>query len=329
MSAASLNPSAKKFLCRSAGATHVGLVRTNNEDNFLVTSGDRVLVVADGMGGEAKGEVASSRVIKVIDEALGHASNSAWASEEQVRAALLAAITTSDEQIRAQASLDPACKGMGSTVVALAYLNDVVHIAHIGDSRAYLMRGGALTQLTQDHTFVALLGLTPEQAQKHPLRHVLSRALGHHGQADHLPLSPEEGDLILLCSDGLSGKVPTDVIAQVLQEAENDLQRTVDRLIDETLKTDANDNVTVVLARLSSPKAAPKAAPTSAPALASTPASASKPAPESTSALASVAIPTSASATAPSRARCSRRRAFAWLLCALRERFGRSIGSAR
>ena len=256
MSESTSTLSSKRLVCRSTGATNVGSVRTNNEDNFLVAAKEQVLVVADGMGGAAKGEVASSIVIKVFDTALGLASELNWESEEQIGAALLAAIATADEQIRSHASLNPACEGMGTTVVAMAYLKEFVHIAHIGDSRAYLMREGALTQLTQDHTFVASLGLSQEQAEKHPLRHVLTRALGHRGQPAHSHFAPQDGDLILLCSDGLSGKLSAASIGQILQGgSENDLPAMANRLIDETLKSRAEDNVTVVLARLSKPQA--------------------------------------------------------------------------
>ena len=256
MSLTASKRTSKKLFCRAAGATDLGLVRSNNEDAFLITADERVAVIADGMGGAAKGEVASSMVIANFSEVFGKQDAvELLHTDEDVEAALSAAAAGSDVKIRAHASDNPECQGMGSTVVAFAFLQDLVHVLHVGDSRAYLWREGSLTALTKDHTFVVLLGLEGDQAKNHPLRNVLTKALGSKGRPDHKPVAPVNGDVFLLCSDGLTRMLSEKAIAALLAAATPDnLQQICNRLIDETRKAGAEDNVTVALAYICAAK---------------------------------------------------------------------------
>ena len=228
----------------SAALSHTGKVRSNNQDSGY--AGSNLFVVADGMGGHAGGDVASSIAIAQLAE-LDRPFDSPAAAER----ALGEAITDT-----AAALIDtarPELAGMGTTVSALAMVDDYAVIAHIGDSRVYLYRDGALTQITTDHTFVQRLvdsgRITPEEARYHPRRSVLMRVLGDmspNPEIDTFVMPTQPGDRWLLCSDGLCGVVPDTQTSKALA-ADLAPARTADALLKMALDAGAPDNVTIVL----------------------------------------------------------------------------------
>jgi PPM family protein phosphatase len=227
-----------------AARTDVGLVREHNEDRFLVRPG--LLVVADGMGGAKAGEVAAGLAVEHLERLGGESS----------AAELTGAIEEANRAIRRLAEDDPERAGMGTTITA-AMLGDgsVAEVLHVGDSRAYLLREGELRLLTRDHSMVAELvdrgTLTPEEAETHPQRNVITRALGAEPEVrvDHLQQELQPGDTLLLCTDGLSAHVPEAEIEAALNAAPS-LDAAVDALVALANEAGGTDNVTVLLARV-------------------------------------------------------------------------------
>jgi protein phosphatase len=232
----------------------VGLLREGNED--AAYAGPRLLAVADGMGGHAGGEVASRIAIESI------ASLDDDVPGTDVLAALRDAITSAQHGIRDRVDGDGTLEGMGTTLTALLWTGSRLGVAHVGDSRAYLLRGGALEQITHDHTYVQELvdagRITADEAHAHPQRSLLTRALD--GRDDpHPDLSVREvraGDRFLLCTDGLCGVVSDETIGDAL--ADGTPGDAADRLVELALRGGGPDNVTVVVADvLDSPPDAP------------------------------------------------------------------------
>ena len=232
---------------RYAVRSDVGLVRANNQDSAY--AGPHLLMVADGMGGHAGGDVASSLAIAAFapldDEA--HGPDDALAELER-------ATEAAREKIVARSEVEPELAGMGTTVTAILRAGNKLAMAHLGDSRGYLLRDGELTQVTVDHTFVQHLvdtgRIKPEEAEHHPQRSVVMRVLGDFDVDVTPDLSVREarpGDRWLLCSDGLSGFVSHDTIAETLRE-QSDLDACADRLVQLALRGGGGDNVTVVVA---------------------------------------------------------------------------------
>jgi protein phosphatase len=230
---------------RFAARTHVGLVRDGNEDAMY--AGPRLLAVADGVGGSVAGEIASKIAINTLSPLDGDPTVTDPA------AALRDATQEADIQLRDAIAGDPGLAGMGTTLTAILWAGDQVGLAQLGDSRAYVMRGGELSQLTRDQTLVQSLvdegQITAEEALVHPRRSWILRALDGRGEADPevQMLTPVAGDRYLLCSDGLSDYVDVATIASVLAEG-GDLQATCDGLVDRALAVGAPDNVTCVVA---------------------------------------------------------------------------------
>jgi protein phosphatase len=236
----------------SFAGTDVGLARSGNEDSHL--RGRTVFAVADGLGGHQGGEVASAMAV----EPLAALDGRAFADADKAAEALTAAIRAANQAILQRGRSDPELWGMGTTVTAAAVAHDrVLQLAHVGDSRAYLLRKGApLRQLTTDHTVVAEAVerglLTRQQAAIHPQRGVVTRAVGL--DPDVLvdlpePLELEPGDQVLLCSDGLTEVVDDDQIAGVLAE-QVDGGDACGTLIAAANRAGGPDNVTVVLLRV-------------------------------------------------------------------------------
>ena len=231
---------------RYAARSDVGLVRSNNQDSGF--AGPHLLVVADGMGGRAGGDVASSLAIAHLapldDEAHG---------PDSAVDALGAALVDAQAALMERAHEETGLAGMGTTVTALLRAGNKLVMAHIGDSRGYLLRDGSLVQVTTDHTFVQYLvatgRITEEEAEHHPQRSVIMRVLGDH-DTDPVPdISVREarpGDRWLLCSDGLSGVVSHDTMAETLREIA-DPDACAEALVELALRGGAPDNVTVVV----------------------------------------------------------------------------------
>ena len=230
----------------SAAASHVGKVRSNNQDSGY--AGTHLFVVADGMGGHAGGDVASAIAIQSIAH-VDREFDSVDEAEKVLRAALLEA----NGELAEAVFQHPELTGMGTTVSGVVRVGDRLALAHIGDSRIYRWRDGTLTQITKDHTFVQRLvdsgRITAEEAAVHPRRSVLMRVLGDvdlNPEIDTEIVEAQPGDRWLLCSDGLSGFVSDERVAELLAEHPA-ASGAVEALIDESLDEGAPDNVTVVI----------------------------------------------------------------------------------
>jgi protein phosphatase len=236
---------------RTFAGTDVGRTRSGNEDSYL--RGRTVFAVADGLGGHQGGEVASAAAVAPLAALDGQA----FAGPGEAAEALAAAVRDANELILDQAADDPALWGMGTTLTAVALAgDDHLQLAHVGDSRAYLLRDGSLEQLTTDHTVVGELvrrgRLTPAQAAIHPERSILTRAVGLDPTVPvDLPdlLELRAGDQVLLCSDGLTEAVDDGRIAELLATA-GDGDAACRSLIDAANAAGGPDNITVVLLRV-------------------------------------------------------------------------------
>jgi PPM family protein phosphatase len=228
------------------GVTHAGKVRQNNEDALLVGEGqdETLFVVADGIGGFEAGEVASSLAVDVLKDL-------------QPDEPFKAAIGEANRRIVAAGRSDEKLSGMGTTVVAIRFggtqREPVAEVAHVGDSRAYLMRGGDMNPITEDHSLVAELvrsgDLTRDQAAEHPQKNLITRALGADEEVDVdtaiLPI--EAGDRLLLCSDGLSDMVSEAGVSEILADSPDDPERAAHLLLSAALDAGGNDNITIVI----------------------------------------------------------------------------------
>ena len=243
-----------------AARSDVGLVRQNNQDSGY--AGANLLVLADGMGGPAGGDIASSVAIAHLVP-LDTDSHPAETLLPSLRDALMDA----HEELSERSEQDPELAGLGTTCIALMRSGNKLAMVHIGDSRAYLLRGDTLTQVTTDHSFVQYLvdsgQITPEEAEHHPQRNVVMRILGD-SQAD---VTPDEtmreavvGDRWLLCSDGLSGVVSSDTIAEILTDV-RDPGEGAEELIRLALLAGGPDNVTCVVADIVPAGTIPPSAP--------------------------------------------------------------------
>ena len=231
-------------------ASDVGRHREINEDNLF--SGSTVFAVADGMGGHAAGEVASEAALQPIAELDG----AQFEDERAATAALRSAVEAANRTVVSQAKADPNLAGMGTTLTAVLLREGRLHLAHVGDSRAYLLRHGEdINQLTTDHTLVEQLvqdgRLSRDEVASHPQRSVITRAIGVDTTVDVDTLEQvlEPGDQIVLCSDGLSGPVSDPEIADLLL-SEPDGHRAVQQLIQAANDAGGPDNITVVLLRV-------------------------------------------------------------------------------
>lgn len=232
------------------GVSHVGMVRSINEDSFVVDDEAGLYVVADGMGGAQAGETASHIAVQTLSEAMNGESHSPNADQ------LASAIRNANLNIRQEAEAHPEFSGMGTTVVAAALHDETAIVANVGDSRAYLHTGGELYCVTTDHTWVNEvgrgLGLTDEQIRTHPYRNVLTKAVGAEDQVqvDVQEISFRSGDTLLMCSDGLHNVAGEAALLDAL-EGEGTLEQKCQRLIDAALEKGGPDNITVVLIKKS------------------------------------------------------------------------------
>ncbi|MEV4756560.1 protein phosphatase 2C domain-containing protein [Micromonospora sp. NPDC049559] len=231
---------------RSAAVTDRGLIRSGNQDS--VHAGPWLIAVADGMGGMAAGDLASTIAIDAIS------ALDVETPEDSLVAALQQAVEVATVRIRAAIEEDPERQGMGTTLTALLFARtgSCLALVHIGDSRAYLLRDGMLKQITRDDTFVQMLVdegvISPEEASSHPRRAVVTQALqGESVEPAYSTMVPRAGDRWLLCSDGLSNVVRPGTIAETLVSYP-DRQQCAARLVDLALRAGGPDNITVVVA---------------------------------------------------------------------------------
>lgn len=233
--------------------TDKGRIRPHNEDNggvFLNTAGDRLAIVADGMGGHNAGDIASRLAIETM--------KSLWAEIKEIQTAsqaeswLETAILQSNEKVLEHSKDFPECSGMGTTLVAAICTASFCTIANIGDSRGYLLSESGLAQVTEDHSLVNELvksgEITKEDAENHPRKNVLTRALGTERGiiADYYTIMFEQGDSLLLCSDGLSNKLAQQEMQRIL-EAELSIEEKAESLIRIANENGGEDNITLVI----------------------------------------------------------------------------------
>ncbi|HEY9577025.1 MAG TPA: Stp1/IreP family PP2C-type Ser/Thr phosphatase [Pseudobacillus sp.] len=237
--------------------TDKGRIRPHNEDNggvFFNAAGDRLAIVADGMGGHNAGDIASRMAIETM--------KSLWTKMERIQTAsqaeswLRTAILQSNGKVLEHSKDFPECSGMGTTLVAAICTASFCTIANIGDSRGYLFNENGLTQVTEDHSLVNELvksgEITKEDAENHPRKNVLTRALGTERDiiADFYTVMFEQGDLLLLCSDGLSNKLAQQEIQQIL-EADLSIEEKADSFIQMANENGGEDNITLVILKYS------------------------------------------------------------------------------
>jgi serine/threonine protein phosphatase PrpC len=228
----------------SAAGTHVGLIRPQNEDSYLCRH--PLYAVADGLGGHAAGEVASALVV----ERLRDVSLDDDVTAESV--GLADAVRDANRRIHESAERDPEHAGMGTTVTAAAAVGDTLCFAHVGDSRAYLIRDGELSRITEDHTPVQRAVragvISAEEALHHPSRHVLAQAVGLDVdiEVDTPQLDVQAGDRVILCTDGMTDPIPdTDIVGVVAGRTSP--EAAVEALITAALQRGGPDNVTIVV----------------------------------------------------------------------------------
>jgi len=245
----------------SAGITNVGMKRQNNEDNYLINDEVGVYVCCDGMGGHAGGDYASQIAVTTVEEVLSNIRDEGSAdddsSEDQItQEKLKYAIRLAGKRIYERAQADPEFRGMGTTAVILLFRRGMAYLAHVGDSRGYLVRGGQITQRTEDHSWVneqIKAGLiTAETAKHHRFRNIITRSLGFQEEVeiDTQVLKAEPGDMYLLCSDGLTNLVPEEEIRDML--ISKSFQEALRDLVALANERGGDDNITAVLARVDS-----------------------------------------------------------------------------
>ncbi len=243
-----------RFWWKCAGLTDVGRVRRSNEDSVYCSAEDGVFVVADGMGGHAAGEVASAIASEWIAERLCGACMTM--ELDQVEDRFRTAFVEAGREILRQAAENTAHLGMGTTATVLLLRADGEYIiGHIGDSRAYLVRDGAIEQVTRDHSWVQEQVdrgmITPEQAKNHPQSNIITRALGTEAYPtpDLYNGDVQAGDVFLLASDGLTDMVSEGRMLTVIEE-EEDPDRCVGRLVREANLAGGTDNISALVARI-------------------------------------------------------------------------------
>jgi protein phosphatase len=267
-------------------ATHVGKVRKGNEDNYLLmdvptadstisgqivdeatkvearrfeaTSQGIVLAVSDGMGGALAGEVASRLAVETVTQKFSNDENlyGEFGHQDRLLTLLYESAVAANENIFTQGRSDARFQGMGATFTGAIVTPDSVELVQVGDSRAYVIRESGIHQLTKDQSLVQQLidthQISAEDAETHALRNVILQALG--AQYEVFPVTarllPNDGDILMLCSDGLSNKVGADDIKRIVQDNSEDLARACEKLIATANDNGGEDNITVILARI-------------------------------------------------------------------------------
>jgi len=242
---------------KSGFKTDVGRKREINEDALLVLPAEGLFAVADGVGGSNSGEIASRRAMKTIEDFLKDNPIAQAADMEGkyrhnwFKGYFLRCFRKINYDIRNAAASDPANVGMATTAVSAYFDGNLVYITNIGDSRAYMIRAGEMTQLTEDHSYVAGLvnagTLTKSEAREHPRKNMITRALGAGPEADpdFYYYDIEPGDKVLLCTDGLHGELTDEEIREVF-ERERDLNKICKKLVQSANGKGGHDNITVV-----------------------------------------------------------------------------------
>lgn len=232
-----------------------GVLRTNNEDSCFVIPSHDVYVVADGVGGNNSGEIASQTAVRLIAEYVDRNPIEQCREPEEIYDYLEQCLIEANREIYTMGRENEENRGMATTAV-VAYIRDnTAYLANIGDSRAYLFHRGKLTQITEDHTYVNELlkrgVITTKEAENHRQRNVITRALGAEPaiQVDYFQYAIEKGDILMLCSDGLYGEVKDPGIIAILQQ-EKTMSKISSELVDEAIRCGGRDNITVVCLKI-------------------------------------------------------------------------------
>jgi protein phosphatase len=239
---------------RVFGMTDRGRRRENNQDQFVIDEEHGFYAVADGMGGHAAGEVASHIAIEALAESMRQVDGDSEATEpHDATTRLVRAVHEGNRRICESVLARGEWRGMGTTIVALLTLGDRAVLGHVGDSRAYLLREGELQRVTDDHSWVGeqvRLGLlTDDEAQRHPMRNIVTRAMGNRNELD-VEISEERvqpGDIFLLCSDGLNSMLTDEEIRETLETHRNDPEASCHDLVEKANEHGGDDNVTVIV----------------------------------------------------------------------------------
>jgi protein phosphatase len=241
------------------GLTDIGLVRRNNQDSYAIRELDdslAVAVVCDGMGGAQAGNVASAVAVEAFSSAMENACKDGVPPDcERKQELLRAACRSANTQVFELSRGNDEYYGMGTTLVGAMMLSHEVYVINVGDSRCYILSDGALTQITSDHSLVQALvdcgDITQEEARNHPQKNFITRALGVEDsvRSDVFSVEYKKGDILLLCTDGLTNTV-TDEVLQTELSQPTDLEETARKLLALAIEQGAPDNVTVVLAQL-------------------------------------------------------------------------------
>jgi serine/threonine protein phosphatase PrpC len=251
-----------------AGLTDVGRTRDNNEDNFFISESEPLCIVADGMGGHLSGEVASATAIQVIREyyagisagdGVARGSAPAWPFKRRTpkhheERRIVQAVLLANQEVHANSQASEELKGMGTTLVGAYFIETGMYLVHIGDSRAYRLRDGAVERMTRDHSladeYLAMGILRPEEVPFFPYKNVITRAIGLGAsvepEVNFVTILP--GDVFLFCSDGLTDPLDDATIGRILQDNREDLEAAARALVDAANEAGGPDNITVVLA---------------------------------------------------------------------------------
>jgi len=247
---------------RSYGTTDTGRVREKNEDDFLIDDERYLYIVADGMGGHAGGGFASSNAVRLVHEELIRLEQTqdttqplmGGAGKTLIQIRLEHAIKFANREIFNLSLKESSLRGMGTTLTALQFDNECANLAHVGDSRTYLIQDGEMKQLTRDHSYVQEqvdAGLiTPEEARTHPLKNIITRSMGHERelQVDLLKFEYKPQDRFLLCSDGLTNMLSDQDLLALVQEM--DIDPAAHEMVKQANEKGGQDNITVVIVSL-------------------------------------------------------------------------------
>ena len=243
------------------GVSDIGRQRQHNEDSYVVESGAKLFIVADGMGGHAAGEIASRIAVEAVIEFILNSDEEEgtwpYAYDERLKRStnrLVAALKMANRRVLEAMRQDARLRGMGTTIVASMFDGDIASFAHVGDSRAYMIRDSRISRITNDHSWVyeqVQAGMLSEaEAEKHPLRNVITRALGGavsiHPDAAEVDCRP--GDTFLLCSDGLTGMVPEEEILEIITQS-LDVEQISEQLVARANEHGGQDNITALVVR--------------------------------------------------------------------------------
>lgn len=233
--------------------TDTGRVRNINQDCFdfqVLDPNFSFAVVCDGMGGTKAGEVASLLACENVKNCVNESFKENL-SEDEIKDLVINSVKISNDEILKKAKEDKRYLGMGTTIVLAVVYNDIVHVSHIGDSRAYIISNGKIEQLTKDHSMVQQMvesgEITSEQAKNHPKKNIITRALGINKEieVDYISANLKENDAVFLCTDGLSNYVDDKNIVKYIKKYDG--QEIVDRLVDKANELGGNDNITALI----------------------------------------------------------------------------------